>query len=68
MRLSPLLILVTVTACSASPDRRTDLPEFENASASCVTEEMLREANASEDDIKQFRRDEAEANHRATCG
>ena len=33
----------------------------------CITEEMLREANASEADIKQFRKDQAAANNEASC-
>ena len=42
--------------------------EFENAAAPCVTEEMLREGKASEDEIRQFQKNEAEASAAAACG
>ena len=42
--------------------------DFENAVAPCVTEEMLREGNASEDVISQFEKSEAEASDAAACG
>ena len=44
-----------------SVDRLVSLRELEPAAvAPCVTEEMLREANASEEDIRQFREGQAE--------
>lgn len=42
--------------------------DFENAVAPCVTEEMLREGNTSEDEIRQFEKSEAEESDAAACG
>ena len=70
MRISLLLIFVTLGACSSSNEQRADAPDSEYTVSACVTEEVLREANASEEEIRQFREDEAKAKaaNEATCG
>jgi hypothetical protein len=59
----------TVDAAQPQPSAR----DLENATAPCVTEDLLREANASEEDIRQFKKDEAKAASKSgakssTCG
>lgn len=63
----PLLICIGVGACSSSDGQRIDNADTENTTAPCVTEEMLREAHASESDIRQFKKDQAKLNREETC-
>ena len=42
--------------------------EAENLVADCMTEDTLREANATEGEIEQFRKHEFQANNDAGCG
>ena len=64
MRKLLLIFFVAVSACSSSDDRR----DSENAVAPCITEEVMREANMSEAEIKEFKDEEAKANREESCG
>ena len=70
MKFVPLLICVAIGGCSSPDVQNVDAPNSEDVVSACVTEEVLREANASEEEIRQFREDEAKAKAagEATCG
>ena len=65
MRFLHLFIFIAASGCSLAEEPATNTGEFEVAS--CITEEMLREANASEEEIRQFKEDEAAADGTAGC-
>jgi predicted component of type VI protein secretion system len=68
MRLFATITCVVLAGCSASDVTQTaNALDVENIVKACMTDEILREANASEVEIKQFKKDQAEAGA-VTCG
>ena len=68
MRLFAAITCVVLAGCSASEIVETaNALDVENMVKACMTDEILREAHASEEEIRQFKKDQAEAGA-VSCG
>jgi hypothetical protein len=68
MRLIVAISCVVLAGCSGSEVAQTaDAFDMENIVRACMTDEILREAHATEEEIRKFKKDQAEAGA-VTCG
>jgi hypothetical protein len=68
MRLLAAITCVVLTGCSGSDVVETaEALDVENIVKACMTDEILHEAHATEEEIRQFKKDQAEAGA-VTCG
>lgn len=68
MRLLAAIACVVTASCSGSDGVQTaEALDVENIVKACMTDEILREAHATEEEIRQFKKDQADAGA-VTCG
>lgn len=68
MRLLAAISCVALAGCSGSDVVATaEALDMENVVRACMTDEILREAHATEEEIRQFKQDQAEAGA-VSCG
>jgi len=62
MKLLAAITCVALASCSGSDVVETaEALDVENIVKACMTDEILREAHATEEEIEQFKKDQAEA-------
>ena len=68
MKLFAAIICLVLAGCSGSDIVETaEALDVENMVKACMTDEILREAHATEEEIRQFKKDQAEAGAKS-CG
>jgi uncharacterized OsmC-like protein len=68
MKLFAAITCIALAGCSGDDLVQTaEALDVENMVRACMTDEILREAHATEEEIKQFKKDQAEAGA-VSCG
>ena len=68
MKLVAAIICIALAGCDASNVVETaEALDMENMVRACMTDEILREANASEEEIRKFKEEQAKAGT-PSCG
>ena len=68
MRMMAILICVSLGGCSSTDRPKADVADIDEVVAPCINEEVLREYNVTEEEIRQFKDEtKAKADAEAMC-